>query len=38
MTGKKVHVGGKQPTGLFLTNISLVLSEQVPFANKNLTV
>lgn len=35
---KKIHIGGKQPTGLFLLNISLLLSEQVPFANKNLTV
>ncbi|KAL8514312.1 hypothetical protein ACS0TY_013435 [Phlomoides rotata] len=38
MTEKKIHVGGKQPTGLFLANISLLLSEQVPFANKNLSV
>ncbi|KAH6829995.1 Quinoprotein amine dehydrogenase [Perilla frutescens var. hirtella] len=38
MTEKKIYAGGKQPTGLFLANISLVLSEQVPFANKNLTV
>lgn len=38
MTEKRIYVGGKQPTGLFLANISLVLSEQVPFANKNLTV
>ncbi|XP_042053915.1 guanine nucleotide exchange factor subunit RIC1-like [Salvia splendens] len=38
MTEKKIYVGGKQPTDLFLSNISLVLSEQVPFANKNLTM
>ncbi|KAL3622149.1 hypothetical protein CASFOL_033560 [Castilleja foliolosa] len=38
MTEKKMHFGGKQQTGLFLANISLLLSEQVPFANKNLTV
>ncbi|XP_042049651.1 guanine nucleotide exchange factor subunit RIC1-like isoform X1 [Salvia splendens] len=38
MTEKKIYVGGKQPTDLFLSNISLVLSEQVPFANTNLTM
>ncbi|KAL1549837.1 guanine nucleotide exchange factor subunit RIC1-like isoform X1 [Salvia divinorum] len=38
MTEKKIYVGGKQPAGLFLLNISLVLSEQIPFANKNLTM
>ncbi|XP_075505546.1 uncharacterized protein LOC142542672 [Primulina tabacum] len=38
ITEKKIHIGGKQPTGLFLVNISLLLSEQVPFVNKNLTV
>ncbi|KAL3649568.1 hypothetical protein CASFOL_005971 [Castilleja foliolosa] len=38
ITEKKIHVGGKQPSGLFLANISLLLSEQVPFANKKLTV
>ncbi|KAI3444513.1 hypothetical protein Pfo_001178 [Paulownia fortunei] len=38
ITEKKIHIGGKQPTGLFLVNISLLLSEQVPFANNNLTV
>ncbi|CAA0819359.1 Unknown protein [Striga hermonthica] len=38
ITEKKVHVGGKQPTGLFFGNISLLLSEQVPFANRKLTV
>ncbi|KAL3829687.1 hypothetical protein ACJIZ3_018489 [Penstemon smallii] len=36
ITAKKIHIGGKQPTGLFLMNVSLLLSEQVPFANKNL--
>ncbi|KAL2233865.1 RAB6A-GEF complex partner protein 1 [Sesamum indicum] len=38
ITERKIHIGGKQPTGLFLANISLLLSEQVPFANHNLTV
>ncbi|KAG8391860.1 hypothetical protein BUALT_Bualt01G0230900 [Buddleja alternifolia] len=38
ITEKKILIGGKQPTGLCLANISLLLSEQVPFANKNLTV
>ncbi|CAL1398882.1 unnamed protein product [Linum trigynum] len=37
-TEKRLHVGGKQPPGLFLANISLLLSEQVPFAEKDLTV
>ncbi|CAI9764198.1 unnamed protein product [Fraxinus pennsylvanica] len=37
-TEKKIQIGGKQPTGLFLVKISLLLSEQVPFANKNLTM
>ncbi|KZV51236.1 hypothetical protein F511_05893 [Dorcoceras hygrometricum] len=36
ITEKKIHIGGKQPTGLSLVNISLLLNEQVPFANKNL--
>ncbi|KAL7121417.1 hypothetical protein ACP275_02G180800 [Erythranthe tilingii] len=37
-TEKKILIGGKQPTGLFLANVSLLLGEQVPFANNNLTV
>lgn len=35
---KRIQIGGKHPSGLFLANISLLLSEQVPFAEKNLTV
>ncbi|XP_060668600.1 uncharacterized protein LOC107432934 isoform X2 [Ziziphus jujuba] len=37
-TEKKVQTGGKQPSGLFLATIYLVLSEQVPFSEKNLAV
>ncbi|KAJ8900535.1 hypothetical protein K2173_025312 [Erythroxylum novogranatense] len=37
-TDKKIQIGGKQPSGLFLANISPLLSEQVPFAGKNLVV
>lgn len=37
-TEKKIQIGGKQPSGLFLATISLLLSEQVPFAKKDLTV
>ncbi|KAM7277274.1 hypothetical protein ACFE04_019140 [Oxalis oulophora] len=37
-TEKKIQVGGKQPSGLCLANINLVLSEQVPFAKENLLV
>ncbi|KAK9279850.1 hypothetical protein L1049_013532 [Liquidambar formosana] len=37
-TEKKIQIGGKQPSGLFLATISLLLSEQVPFANKDLTI
>ncbi|KAF8380184.1 hypothetical protein HHK36_027666 [Tetracentron sinense] len=37
-TGKELKVGGKQPSGLFLATISLLLSEQVPFSDKNLTM
>ncbi|KDP28594.1 hypothetical protein JCGZ_14365 [Jatropha curcas] len=37
-TEKRIQIGGKQPSGLFLANISLLLSEPVPFAEKNLTV
>ncbi|PNT50050.3 hypothetical protein POPTR_002G162000v4 [Populus trichocarpa] len=35
---KRIQIGGKQPSGLFLANITLVLNEQVPFADKELTV
>ncbi|OVA11965.1 Ribosome control protein 1 [Macleaya cordata] len=37
-TEKRLQVGGKQPSGLFLANITLVLNEQVPFADENLTM
>ncbi|XP_023000023.1 RAB6A-GEF complex partner protein 1-like isoform X1 [Cucurbita maxima] len=37
-TDRKIHIGGKQPSGLFFATISLVLSEQVPFAARDLTV
>ncbi|KAK6804567.1 hypothetical protein RDI58_002351 [Solanum bulbocastanum] len=37
-TDRKIQIGGKQPTGLFLANITLLLNEQVPFANRNLTM
>ncbi|CAH9118160.1 unnamed protein product [Cuscuta europaea] len=37
-TEKKIQIGGKQPSDLFLANISLLLSEHMPFADKNLTV
>ncbi|KAM7476445.1 hypothetical protein LguiB_023688 [Lonicera macranthoides] len=37
-TEKRIHIGGKQPSGLFLATISLLLNEQVPFPNKNLAV
>ncbi|KAF5953091.1 hypothetical protein HYC85_011035 [Camellia sinensis] len=35
-TEKRIQIGGKQPSGLFLATISLLLSEQVPFSNKEL--
>ncbi|XP_011036838.1 PREDICTED: RAB6A-GEF complex partner protein 1-like [Populus euphratica] len=35
---KRIQIGGKQPSGLFLANVSLLLSEQVPFAAKDFTV
>ncbi|XP_061961808.1 uncharacterized protein LOC133682481 [Populus nigra] len=35
---KRIQIGGKQPSGLLLANVSLLLSEQVPFADKDLTV
>ncbi|KAL5982687.1 hypothetical protein ACLOJK_016763 [Asimina triloba] len=38
VTDKKILIGGKQPTGLFLVSISLVLSEKTPFSDGNLTM
>ncbi|KAL8138535.1 hypothetical protein V2J09_004536, partial [Rumex salicifolius] len=35
---KKVQIGGKQSSGLFLAHINIVLNEQVPFAVKDLAV
>ncbi|KAB2597743.1 RIC1-like protein [Pyrus ussuriensis x Pyrus communis] len=35
---KKIQLGGKQPSGLFLASISLLLSEEVPFAENDLAV
>ncbi|KAI9110109.1 hypothetical protein K1719_019150 [Acacia pycnantha] len=35
---KRIHVGGKQPSALRLATISLLLSEQVPFVVKDLTL
>ncbi|KAK8630953.1 hypothetical protein V6N13_079723 [Hibiscus sabdariffa] len=37
-TERKVQLGGKQPSGLFLATITRVLNEQVPFAENDLTV
>ncbi|KAH9625616.1 hypothetical protein KSS87_016388 [Heliosperma pusillum] len=37
-TDKRIHVGGKQPSALFLVNIKLLLNEQVPFPVKDQTV
>ncbi|GLT84668.1 hypothetical protein SLE2022_028850 [Rubroshorea leprosula] len=37
-TEKKIQVGGKQPSGLFLATITRVLNEQVPFAEKDLAL
>ncbi|XP_055828021.1 uncharacterized protein LOC129896195 isoform X5 [Solanum dulcamara] len=37
-TERKIQIGGKQPTGLFLASITLLLNEHVPFANGNLTM
>lgn len=34
-TGKRLLIGGKQPSGLFLANISLVITEKTPFLEKN---
>lgn len=35
-TEKRIQIGGKQPSALFLATVSLLLSEQVPFPNKEL--
>lgn len=37
-TEKRIQIGGKQPSGLFLATITLLLDEQVPFAKKNLSL
>ncbi|CDP08777.1 unnamed protein product [Coffea canephora] len=37
-TEKKIQIGGKQPSGLLLATISLLLSEQIPFADKSMTL
>ncbi|XP_019190491.1 PREDICTED: RAB6A-GEF complex partner protein 1-like isoform X2 [Ipomoea nil] len=36
-TEKKIQLGGKQPSVLFLADITLLLNEQAPFADKNLS-
>lgn len=38
ITEKRIQIGGKQPSGLYLATISVLLSEQVPFPDKDLTV
>ncbi|KAK7394736.1 hypothetical protein VNO78_15273 [Psophocarpus tetragonolobus] len=35
---KRMHTGGKQPSALCLATISLLLTEQIPFAVKDLSV
>lgn len=37
LSGKRLLIGGKQLSGLFLANISLVITEKAPFSDKNLT-
>nr|POE68942.1 hypothetical protein CFP56_53004 [Quercus suber] len=37
-TEKRIQIGGKQPSSLFLASLSILLSEQVPFAEKDLAV
>lgn len=37
-TERKVQIGGKQPSGLFLAMITCVLNEQVPFDGNDLAV
>ncbi|KAK7250793.1 hypothetical protein RIF29_33472 [Crotalaria pallida] len=38
LSDKRIFVGGKQPSALCLATISLLLTEQVPFAGKDLSV
>ncbi|KAK9146414.1 hypothetical protein Sjap_006317 [Stephania japonica] len=38
ITDRKLQIGGKQSSGLFLATISLLLSERAPFADENLTM
>ncbi|KAG4939255.1 hypothetical protein JHK82_044980 [Glycine max] len=38
LSDKRIHTGGKQPSALCLATISLLLTEQVPFAVKDLSV
>lgn len=37
-TEKKIQIGGKQPSGMSLASISLLLNEQVPFPDRNMTL
>ncbi|KAG5008264.1 hypothetical protein JHK85_026806 [Glycine max] len=37
LSDKRIHTGGKQPSALCLATISLLLTEQVPFAVKDLS-
>ncbi|XP_061361237.1 uncharacterized protein LOC133305118 isoform X2 [Gastrolobium bilobum] len=38
LSDKRIHIGGKQPSALCLATISLLLTEQVPFAVEDLSV
>ncbi|RZB53433.1 RAB6A-GEF complex partner protein 1-like [Glycine soja] len=38
LSDKRIHTGGKQPSALCLATISLLLTEQVPFTAKDLSV
>ncbi|KAK7295112.1 hypothetical protein RJT34_18016 [Clitoria ternatea] len=38
LSDKRIHTGGRQPSALCLATISLLLTEQVPFAAKDLSV
>ncbi|KAL1360481.1 hypothetical protein HN51_005866 [Arachis hypogaea] len=38
LSDKRIHIGGKQPSALCLAAISLLLSEQVPFTGKDLSM
>lgn len=38
LSDKRIHTGGKQPSALCLATVSLLLTEQVPFAVKDLSV